>query len=715
MPPKKRKLPAQSTTLHRFFVNSPGNAAINEPDVIVISDSDDELDPPPKSRRRTQSSAASFGTPSLLVPKLKEPSRTFSLGSASLLEDPELASLASSSSFLSTSGIIDLSEDDPADVMFEDTVAWALDDDEIDTFPADDESDGLGMDLTFDSQADMPLCSKSLVDLSEEIALAHVNACLDGQQPNADPQPGSSRLSDTPEGAEASSSKRNNSKTPLRPVSELPIPPCPQPSSTRGTNAFSKLMSSHKETEAWKEATEAENSPMKGGRRKAPFFKILRGMPIAVDAFRYGKIPGVVAYFLSHAHSDHYTNLSSSWKHGPIYCSETTGNLIVHLLGVDRQWVHPLPIDQPVVIPGSGGVEVINIEANHCPGSSLFLFTGPQTCNAGDSTFHSRDVGSGKTFRYLHCGDFRASPQHALHPAIGGKRLDLVYLDTTYLSAKYCFPPQPEVISACAELAQRLVQRSENPTGTNTRTSGWMDGWVSSNYAKGNGKAVSSEVASKPLQRGRVLIVVGTYSIGKERIVKAIAKALNAKIFCDARKRGILQCQTDPELHSLLSNNPRTSQVHVVPLQLINAERMVEYLDKLSGEFDRVVAFRPTGWTYSPPKGVDLFPAIPLVLSRAQTTKAFNANSLKPSRGSTSRVTLYGVPYSEHSSFYELTAFALSVDWVKMIATVNVGSAASRGKMEKWFEKWAAERKARMRNARGVQKGIVEPRAADYW
>ena len=103
------------------------------------------------------------------------------------------------------------------------------------------------------------------------------------------------------------------------------------------------------------------------------------------------------------------------------------------MLSVDRRWVHPLPMDVPTVIPNAGGVSVTLIEANHCPGSCLFLFEGRQTVNAGDSTFRSPFVGSSKVFRYLHCGDFRASPQHILHPAIKGKRVDHVYLDTTYL------------------------------------------------------------------------------------------------------------------------------------------------------------------------------------------------------------------------------------------------------------------------------------------
>lgn len=87
---------------------------------------------------------------------------------------------------------------------------------------------------------------------------------------------------------------------------------------------------------------------------------------------------------------------------------------------------------------------------------------------------------------------------------------------------------------------------------------------------------------------------------------------------------------------------------------------------------------------------------------------------MRPARNSTSHLQLYGVPYSEHSSFFELTCFALSFNWEKMIATVNVGSETSRDKMSKWFEKWDAERKKRV-SATGGKQEVVQYRAGDYW
>ena len=66
-------------------------------------------------------------------------------------------------------------------------------------------------------------------------------------------------------------------------------------------------MSSRKANEVWEEAEMADDrsffrsTKANGGRRKAPFYKVMQGMPIAVDAFCYGAIPGVTSYFLTYA------------------------------------------------------------------------------------------------------------------------------------------------------------------------------------------------------------------------------------------------------------------------------------------------------------------------------------------------------------------------------------------------------------------------------
>ncbi|KAI0042294.1 DRMBL-domain-containing protein [Auriscalpium vulgare] len=463
-------------------------------------------------------------------------------------------------------------------------------------------------------------------------------------------------------------------------------------------------MSSHKENEAWKEAAVAEDrsfrsSKRNGGRRKAPFYKVMTGMPIAVDAFRYGAIPGVTAYFLTHAHSDHYTNLSSNWTAGPIYCSEGTANLIIHMLAVDRKWVQPLPMDIPTTIPGTGGVTVTLIEANHCPGSALFFFEGPQTVNAGDSSFQSPYVGLKRTFRYLHCGDFRASPQHVLHPAVKGKKIDCIYLDTTYLNPKYTFPAQAQVITACAELAKRLVAgQGLAPSPSDRGKVHSVDQYFS----------VIPKMEDKHLVKlDKILVLVGTYSIGKERIVKAVAKALDTKIYCDSRKAAILRCQDDPELHAMLSKDPFSAGVHLVPLNVITSDRIKDYTERWNGHWSKAIAFRPTGWTYAPPAGADSIPSVASVLSRIPHREFTHAH-LRPQRNSTATHQLFGVPYSEHSSFFELTCFALSLDWARIVATVNVGSEASRGKIQAWVGRWDAERKKR-------SAGVIQHRTLEYW
>lgn len=570
-------------------------------------------------------------------------------------------------------------------------------------FPEDTEDSKVpGEDSGTDAPS-CPLCNAHLAGLSEQEVSQHVNACLDGNPVPLPPKKEPAREG-TPTVTNPKAFKRP--QRPARPGQESPF----QLGETSGApkSAFSRLMSGHAEDAAWATAADAEKAARgkPSYQRTCPFYKILPGLYICVDAFRYGAVKGQNAYFLSHFHSDHYIGLTASWNHGPIYCSKVTGNLVRQQLRVDPKWVVDLDFEKKTEVPGTEGVHVTMISANHCPGSSLFLF--------------EKELGKGKGARFqrvLHCGDFRACQAHLEHPllkpdvldAVSGKnrqqKLDVCYLDTTYLNPKYAFPPQQQVIQACADMCVSLSKEQVDES----------DGWekmkkerAGEGMAKFIQKATESEVGTdaedrdptsptrigvnKP--RGKLLVVVGTYSIGKERICIGIAKALGSKIYAPTSKQRICRALEDPELDALLTSDPRAAQVHMTPLFEIRAETLDDYLRDYSDCFCRAVGFRPSGWNYRPPKSrFTESPSVSTVLYSQNWKSQFSMRDLTQQRGSTNRAKCFGVPYSEHSSFRELSMFCCALRIDKIIPTVNVGSAKSREKMKGWCEKWAMEKK----------------------
>lgn len=529
-----------------------------------------------------------------------------------------------------------------------------------------------------------PICQIELVGLSDVDVSVHVNDCLDGKPAIVLPKPKTDTSAKALTRAELASIARPPQNDPY------------SSGTSKSSSAFSKLMAGNAEDTAWTAAaaSEVKSKGKQAYQRTCPFYKIIPGFSICVDAFRYGAVEGCNAYFLSHYHSDHYIGLTASWRHGPIYCSKATGNLVRQQLKVDPRWVVDLEFEKTTEVPNTG-VQVTLIEANHCPGSAIFLF--------------EKAMGSGQSKRIqrvLHCGDFRASPTHVQHALLrpeivdsvtGQKRqqrIDVCYLDTTYLSPKYSFPSQIDVIEACAELCASLDRgEDEGPAPWQSGKASKEGGGIMSkffNSVTGSGK--SQERSSRP--QGRLLVVIGTYSIGKERICLAIARALKSKIYATAGKQRVCACLEDAELSSLLTDDPVEAQVHMQTLFEIRAETLADYLDSMKPHFTRVVGFRPTGWTYRPPTERMLDnPPVSTVLHSAHWKTPFTRRDLVPQRGSTRESACFGVPYSEHSSFRELTMFCCALRIGRVIPTVNVGSRKSRERMKAWVERWEAEKR----------------------
>ncbi|KAG9338346.1 hypothetical protein JZ751_025903 [Albula glossodonta] len=335
--------------------------------------------------------------------------------------------------------------------------------------------------------------------------------------------------------------------------------------------------------------------------RPCPFYKKIPGTRFVVDAFQYGVVEGISAYFLTHFHSDHYSGLNKRFSM-PVYCNKITGNLVKTKLRVDEKYIHVLPMNTECTVEG---VRVTLLDANHCPGAAMLLFVLPD----------------GQTV--LHTGDFRANPSMERYPELLGCRVQ-----TLYCSPEYTFPSQQEVVTFAVNTAFERV--TLNP---------------------------------------RTLVVCGTYSVGKEKVFLAMAEVLGCKVSLSRDKFVTMCCLESERIQQLITTDWKAAQIHVLSMMQINFKSLQAHLGKFSAKYDQVLAFKPTGWTYS---------------DQTETVE-----DIRPQvQGN---VTIYGIPYSEHSSYLEMKRFVQWLRPLKIIPTVNVGSRASRRAMETCFSEWQAE------------------------
>ncbi|KAL7101678.1 hypothetical protein ACP275_08G069700 [Erythranthe tilingii] len=340
-----------------------------------------------------------------------------------------------------------------------------------------------------------------------------------------------------------------------------------------------------------------------------PHSKLIPKTRFIVDGFKHADSNFSVSYFLSHFHSDHYTGLSPQWSNGIIYCSSTTANLLHQILKVPQTFIFALPLSQSVLIDGS---EVWLIDANHCPGAVQFLFKVPVD--------NKNDCSSVVRFeKYVHTGDFRFRDEmrneSVLSEFIGA---DAVFLDTTYCNPKFVFPSQEESIDYIVRAIERIGAENE-------------------------GEGVIGK---------KVLFLVATYVIGKERILVEISRRCKRKIHVNGKKMEVLRALGLGE-SGVFTEDELESDVHVVGWNMLgetwpyfrpNFVKMEEIMSERG--YSKVVGFVPTGWTYEVKRNK----------FAVRTKDSFE---------------IHLVPYSEHSNYEELREYVKLLKPKRVVPTVG--------------------------------------------
>lgn len=354
----------------------------------------------------------------------------------------------------------------------------------------------------------------------------------------------------------------------------------------------------------------------------------IEGCPrLFIDAFRGAFLRKTSdannTFILTHYHGDHYQSLPRDSKYqGPalIHCTLVTAALLreVHQVApqfvVEHNYGDTWEMDE---------AKITFYDANHCPGAAIVLIELP------DGAHH------------LHCGDMRYSPHMKDYPllrrAVESRKMDLIYLDTTYGHPKHDFCPQSEAVEQIASVVEQVTNASDS-----------------------------------------TLILLSCYSIGKEKVLWECSRRADQPIFVSEKKYKMLQCCKEGV--DMCTLDASKTDIHVIPMGLAgelwpyfqpNYPACRDYAEKLEHKrYSKVVAFLPTGWANA---------------SNWNKKNAIVSKSLAyENTDDRVEVEIRLVSYSEHSAFTELIDFVAFLKPRKIVPTVY-GDAKDRHKIANHF------------------------------
>ncbi|KAJ6119325.1 hypothetical protein N7523_003605 [Penicillium sp. IBT 18751x] len=271
---------------------------------------------------------------------------------------------------------------------------------------------------------------------------------------------------------------------------------------------------------------------------------------IQIDYFRKSPERQPLACFLSHVHSDHLQGLES-FRAPFIYCSPATRELLLriekypHRMNFHKgilesrrlhykhlaKLLRAIPLNTPteIELTPRRRIRVTLFDANHCSGAVMFLIEGNDK-----AIIYSGDIRAEKWWV-----DGLIRNPFLIPYTLGRKRLDKLYLDTTFAQRSNPFREFPSKAEGLAELLRKVEAYSEETVFYfRAWTFGYEDVWLAlsaalettihvDRYQMGLYRSLASISSSKGVNEGPALC---GYDLGNKAVSGCLSEKESSRV-----------------------------------------------------------------------------------------------------------------------------------------------------------------------------------------